>query len=238
MLKWYQIQSQHASGHDQADQGSRRHRMDRHNIKRLTGLSRPRVRVLTRLGCQILAFRPTVRHQSVALWGVIGGIVFAVSNFRQLGQWLIPTELMLCALALVVLFDARYFVIPDVLNGAIAGIGLLSVALLSPEVTPVRLVTAIGVYIAARLLNSAYATWRGRDGLGQGDAKFLAAAACWLPWYDLGSMLLVGAISSLISVAIMLMQGGNVHAQTAIPFGAHLAFGLCFTWLLGPLVMH
>ena len=78
---------------------------------------------------------------------------------------------------------------------------------------------------------------RGRDGLGEGDAKLLAAAGAWVTWMGLPEVMLVAALTGLAVALAGRLAGQKMEAQTAIPFGPCLAFATWIAWLYGPLIL-
>jgi leader peptidase (prepilin peptidase)/N-methyltransferase len=76
---------------------------------------------------------------------------------------------------------------------------------------------------------------RGREGLGQGDAKLLAAAGAWLGAVALPQVILVAALSALLVAAALRLSGRTMHAHSALPFGPFLALAIWALWLFGPL---
>lgn len=130
--------------------------------------------------------------------------------------------------------DRRTGLLPDMLTLPLVLAGLLA-ALLEP-VGPLWPDRAIGAAIGWLLLAGlafAYRRLRGRDGLGLGDAKLLAAGGAWLGWQALPWVVLVGAGAAL--VAVLVAARGQVSRHTAIAFGPWLALGIWVMRLLGPL---
>jgi len=76
---------------------------------------------------------------------------------------------------------------------------------------------------------------RGREGLGQGDAKLLAAAGAWLGAYALPQVILVAALAALLAAAALRLSGREIRALSALPFGPFLAVAIWALWLFGPL---
>jgi leader peptidase (prepilin peptidase)/N-methyltransferase len=72
---------------------------------------------------------------------------------------------------------------------------------------------------------------RGREGLGQGDAKLLAAAGAWLGWEALPVVVFIGAVLGLALVLLRRRPGQKLDAATALPFGAPLALATWVMWL-------
>ncbi|MEM8920468.1 MAG: A24 family peptidase, partial [Pseudomonadota bacterium] len=79
----------------------------------------------------------------------------------------------------------------------------------------------------------AYYKWRtGRDGLGQGDAKLVAAAGAWLGWMSLPYVMLAASLLGLIFAAIRWLMGRE-SLKKPIPFGPFIAAGFGGFWLFG-----
>lgn len=120
--------------------------------------------------------------------------------------------------------DWEHMVLPDALTLPLLPAGLAASLWLEPGLaTDHALAAAIG-YAALRLIAMLYRRFRGREGLGQGDAKLLAAIGAWtgletLPWVLLGA-----ALAGLAAALLMRLRGQEVQASTAIPFGPCLAF--------------
>ena len=77
-------------------------------------------------------------------------------------------------------------VLPDALTLPLLVSGLLLSWWLVPWTLADRAIGAIAGYIGFRALATLYRALRKREGLGQGDAKLLAASGAWLGWQALG----------------------------------------------------
>ena len=106
-----------------------------------------------------------------------------------LGWWLL-------ALALI---DLRAWRLPDVLTLPLIAAGLAAAALgLLPAVDLLHALAGAAVgYLALAGIGWAYRRLRGRDGLGLGDAKLLAAAGAWLGVESLPWLVLIAALLGL-----------------------------------------
>jgi leader peptidase (prepilin peptidase)/N-methyltransferase len=142
-----------------------------------------------------------------------------------LGWWLL-------ALAWI---DVRRLILPDVLTLPLIVAGLLAAAVLDPDSLAERALGAALGYLALRAVAWAYLRLRGREGLGQGDAKLLAAAGAWLGAVALPQIILVAALSALLVAAALRLSGRTMHAHSALPFGPFLALAIWALWLFGPL---
>ena len=133
--------------------------------------------------------------------------------------------------------DLRDFILADVLTLplVVAGLGLMAWQV--PEVALWHALGAAGGLALMVGVGFAYTALRGREGLGLGDAKLMAAAGAWTGLEGVGTVLLYGAVLSLGLVAAMRLSGRTFEADTPIPFGAGLAAGFWLTWLYGPLLV-
>jgi leader peptidase (prepilin peptidase) / N-methyltransferase len=131
--------------------------------------------------------------------------------------------------------DVRRWILPDVLTLPLIVAGLLAAAVLDPDSLADRALGAALGYLALRAVAWAYLRLRGREGLGQGDAKLLAAAGAWLGAVALPQVILVAALSALLVAAALRLSGRTMHAHSALPFGPFLALAIWALWLFGPL---
>jgi leader peptidase (prepilin peptidase)/N-methyltransferase len=140
-----------------------------------------------------------------------------------LGWWLL-------ALAWI---DIRRWVLPDVLTLPLVIAGLAAAAAFDRErLTERALGAAIG-YLSLRLVALIYRGLRGREGLGGGDAKLLAASGAWVGAAALPQLVLIAATSALAAAACLRLVGIRLGARSALPFGPFLAFATWLIWLFG-----
>ncbi len=127
--------------------------------------------------------------------------------------------------------DARTMLLPDVLTLPLLLAGLVVTAWFSPDdLADHALAAALGyllLFVTARV----YRGLRGRDGLGEGDAKLLGALGAWLGLGALPFVLVLAACSGLAAAGAGALAGKRVTAATAIPFGPFLAFAGWLLWL-------
>lgn len=127
---------------------------------------------------------------------------------------------VLLAAALV---DRRTLLLPDLLTLPLIAAGLAAAGFgLAPASPLGSLAGALSGLAGTALLAEAYRRLRGREGLGMGDAKLLAAAGAWLGPGALPLVLLIGAAAAL---AAALATGAHRRPQEPLPFGPWLALG-------------
>ncbi|MGF1641915.1 MAG: prepilin peptidase [Rhodospirillales bacterium] len=138
------------------------------------------------------------------------------------------------ALLALAVIDQRHRVLPDALTLPLLAAGLAVAWLLDPGAAidhAVGAATGFGVLIA---LARIYRRLRGRDGLGGGDAKLLAAAGAWVSWTGLAGVVLVASATALAVVLARTLLGRPVPGDEQIPFGPYLALATWLVWLYGP----
>jgi leader peptidase (prepilin peptidase) / N-methyltransferase len=92
-------------------------------------------------------------------------------------------------------------------------------------------VAAVLGYLAFAAIGLAYRRLRGREGLGGGDARLIAAAGAWcgleaLPWIVVAS-----ATLGLLAALGLALTGRKVTSRTWIPFGTCIALVFWLAWL-------
>lgn len=102
---------------------------------------------------------------------------------------------ILCAISIA---DFRRQIIPDALNLALAGIGLAYQ--MATDGLPVHILFAAATFAAAWAIRRGHFLMTGRIGLGLGDVKMLAAAACWISPLLLPVLLFIASASALLFV--------------------------------------
>ena len=108
------------------------------------------------------------------LWIELAAIAVASWAVLEPGDE-VPRLLASCVLGWMLLtaawIDAEHFVLPDVITLPTLLIGLVATWWLDPSAIADHAAASIIGYLAFRGIGIAYRRWRGRDGLGQGDAK-------------------------------------------------------------------
>lgn len=180
-------------------------------------------------GSAIAAFYPAVEVAAlaVALWSVAvtpGWIAWAGAGLG----W------TLLALAWI---DQRHFLLPDALTLPLAVAGLLVPWLIAPYLLQHHLIGMAAGYLAFAGIAWLYRRWRGRSGLGLGDAKLLGALGAWVAWPGLPTVVVYAALSGLVMVLVLAVCGQRIEPGRRLPFGPHLCLGGWLVWLYGPLLM-
>ncbi|HOY77342.1 MAG TPA: A24 family peptidase [Hyphomonadaceae bacterium] len=158
-----------------------------------------------------------------------------------IGVWLTPDArlvgaVLAFALAWAAAVDIDRFILPDLLTLGLVVLGLcLALASGIDAARPYILGTVLG-YGSLASLAWIYRRVRGRNGLGMGDAKLLAAAGAWLGWAALPFVILIASLTCLISIGLLAaiqMRSTPKQPMLAayIPFGPYLACAIFIVWL-------
>lgn len=176
--------------------------------------------VLQRGRCRACSARISGRYPIVELaasgLAVVAIMAFGVTLFAL---WVMVFLWTLLALAVI---DMETMLLPDHLTLGLLWVGLW-VALTEGR-TPLdaAVMGAMAGYVSLAAVAWGYARLTGREGMGLGDAKLLAALGAWLGWMVLPFLVLLASMMALL-VGGVVMWMGRADRHTALPFGHFLA---------------
>jgi leader peptidase (prepilin peptidase)/N-methyltransferase len=131
--------------------------------------------------------------------------------------------------------DLRSWLLPDALTLPLIIAGLAAAFLFNPDQLTGRALGAALGYSSLVAIAAAYRALRGREGLGGGDAKLLAASGAWLGAAALPQVILLAALSALAAAVGLRLAGIRLGIHSALPFGPFLALATWVLWLLSPI---
>lgn len=176
-------------------------------------------------GDRVGGFYPAVELAALSI------AVAAVMTGARQGAWLD------CLLGwwLLVLgwIDLRSWLLPDILTLPLIVAGLAATAIFDPDQLTDRALGAALGYLSLAALAALYRALRGREGLGGGDAKLLAASGAWLGAAALPQVILGAALTALAAAGCLRLGGIRLGLHSALPFGPFLALATWISWLLG-----
>lgn len=152
--------------------------------------------------------------------------------------WLWTTCILGWTLVILSWIDAQHFRLPDALTFPLLITGLATQALLAPERLPESLAGALLGYASFKAIAAGYRALRGREGLGAGDAKLMAAAGAWLGWSALPDVALLAALLGILAIVLGRISGHATDRTAAIPFGPFLSAAIWWTYIYGPMLLH
>jgi leader peptidase (prepilin peptidase) / N-methyltransferase len=149
-------------------------------------------------------------------------------------QALIVTVLFGWVLLALAVMDMRSMILADVLTLPLVPAGLAVCLWLEPDAIWAHVAGAVAGATVFLALSWAYFRLRGREGLGLGDVKLMAAAGAWVAVDGLGTVILWAVMVNALMLAPEALRGRPMSATTQVPLGTGLATGLWLTWLYGP----
>jgi len=140
-----------------------------------------------------------------------------------------------CALGWTLLtlswIDWTDLLLPDVLTLPLLLAGLVLTLAQQPEALTDHCAAAALGYLSFQGIAFAYRRLRGRDGLGGGDAKLIAATGAWCGLTALPFVVLASALLGLLAALGLALAGRPMTSRTQIPFGPCIALAFWLAWL-------
>ena len=161
-----------------------------------------------------------------------GAMCFAVSYLLPLSYFTVAAVLFTLVLIALTFIDIDTMLLPDQITLPLvwAGIYLALVGW-----SPVSLIdSVIGAMAGYLILWSIYWVFKlltGKEGMGYGDFKLLAAIGAWLGWQQLPLVVLLSSVVGAI-IGIAMLSAQKKGFDKAIPFGPYLAIAgwICLLW--------
>jgi len=144
-----------------------------------------------------------------------------------------------CVLVSISMIDFDHQIIPDSIVLPMIWVGL-AMSLFHPMVGAETLfispqdsiVGAIAGYLSLWSVYQLFKMVTGKEGMGYGDFKLLAALGAWLGWQALPVLIMMSAVvGAVIGIAMIVFRGRD--RQLPIPFGPYLAAAGWITMLYG-----
>ncbi|MFO8004125.1 prepilin peptidase [Thioalkalivibrio sp.] len=118
--------------------------------------------------------------------------------------------------------DARTTLLPDQLTLPLLWLGLAANAFGLFTDLESAVIGAMAGYLSLWLVYHGFRLLTGKEGMGYGDFKLLAAIGAWLGWQILPVVLLLASlVGAIVGIALILLRGRDRNIP--IPFGPYLA---------------
>jgi len=149
--------------------------------------------------------------------GVLSVAVVALFGVSWEAGFILAACLTLLALAVI---DFRTQLLPDIITLPLLWAGLLYQLLFQPLMLPSAVIGAMAGYLVLWGFYWAFKLITGKDGMGYGDFKLLAALGAWLGWSFLPLMLVLSAgFGAIVGLAL---QANPKRRGMPMPFGPFL----------------
>lgn len=181
--------------------------------------------------CTACGTRIPLRYPAVE---ALTGLLFAAIAWRFGPQ---TATLMWCAVAAVLVtlsaIDWDTTLLPDDLTQPLLWAGLVAATVgwsgLRPEAA---LTGAVAGYLALWSVYWLFKLATGKEGMGHGDFKLLAALGAWLGWQALLPIVLMASVLGAL-VGLVMKLNGHLREGRFVPFGPFLAGGGLVVLLAG-----
>lgn len=177
-------------------------------------------------GCNAsISIRYPIIELITALLGIIAFIHFGLS-------WTTAYAIAFTwSLLVLTMIDIDHQLLPDNITLPLLWAGLLINTQSTFTSLPSAVIGATAGYLSLWSVFWLFKLVTGKEGMGYGDFKLLAALGAWMGWQDLPMIILLSSVvGAVIGVAGILIQGRDKN--TPIPFGPYLAIAgwIAFMW--------
>lgn len=187
--------------------------------------------------CRSCRHRISLRYPMIELSVLLAGVLTAALIGVGI-DWLFILALFSLLLALTAI-DMERQLLPDCLTLSLLWVGLLWHGLAHPQFLPAAVMGVIAGYLSLWMLYWGFRLFTGREGLGYGDFKLLAALGAWTGFETLPHILLLGSFCSLAWLALQRVMVGRSWSHP-MPFGPGLGLAgaamVVYLWMITPLV--
>lgn len=170
--------------------------------------------------CRHCSGRISLRYPAIELaTGLLSVLVAASFGFSWLTLALLVFTWCLITLTMI---DIDRQLLPDDLTLPLLWLGILvnSMGWLTDLESAVF--GAVGGYLTLWCVYWGFKLLTGKEGMGYGDFKLLAALGAWLGWQALPQIILLSSlVGALVGISMMLLRGQG--RDVPIPFGPYLA---------------
>ncbi len=154
-----------------------------------------------------------------ALTAVLSLIVAWRLGFTMSAGWALLLTWCLIALSFI---DLDHQILPDNITLPVLWLGLLANIFATFTDLQSAVVGAIAGYVSLWLVFHAFKLLTGKEGMGFGDFKLLAAFGAWLGWQSLPLIILLSAFTGAV-IGILLIALRGRDRDLPMPFGPYLS---------------
>lgn len=135
------------------------------------------------------------------------------------------------SLIALTMIDFDTYLLPDDITLPLLWMGLIVNSFNSFTDLPSALWGAIAGYLSLWSVYKLFKLLTGKEGMGYGDFKLLAALGAWMGWQMLPQIILLSSlVGAVIGISLIIIRGRDKNIP--IPFGPYLAIAgwIAFVW--------
>ena len=165
-----------------------------------------------------------------------GLMTLALAWHFPLSLALLGAALFTWALIALTMIDFDHQLLPDDITLPLLWLGLLLNLMNTYPTLTDAVIGAMAGYLILWLVYQAFRLLTGKEGMGYGDFKLLAALGAWLGWQALPLVILLSSVvGAVIGIALMVIKRRG--KDVPIPFGPYLAVAGWIAFLWGDAIM-
>ncbi|MDH2294854.1 A24 family peptidase [Cobetia sp. 1AS1] len=165
--------------------------------------------------------------------GVLGACIALIYGLEAQSLWIFGACLTLLVLSVI---DFRTQLLPDAITLPLLWAGLAYQLLFQPLMLPSAVIGAMAGYLVLWSFYWLFKLVTGKEGMGYGDFKLLAALGAWLGWQWLPLLLILSAgLGAVLGILLQLLVPRLRGAP--MPFGPYLAVAGWIALLFGTPLM-
>lgn len=163
----------------------------------------------------------------------VTGLLFALCAWQFGPSWTAVAAMVLCTtLVTLTAIDLDTQLLPDNLTLPLVWLGLIVNLFALFARLPDAVIGAVAGYLVLWSVYWLFKLLTGREGMGYGDFKLLAALGAWFGWQALPMILLISSVAgAVIGIGLIVFRRGG--RGTAIAFGPYLAIAGLATLFAG-----
>ena len=167
---------------------------------------------------------------------VTGLMTLALGWFFDLSPALFGAALLTWSLIALTMIDIDHQLLPDDITLPLMWLGLLFNLTTTYTPLPDAVIGAMAGYLILWSIYWVFKLLTGKEGMGYGDFKLLAALGAWLGWQALPLIILLSSlVGAVIGIGLMIVKRRG--KEIPIPFGPYLAMAGWIALLWGDVIM-
>ena len=184
--------------------------------------------------CSNCAVKISPRYPLLEL--VTGLMTMALAWHFDLSLALLGAALLTWSLISLTMIDVDHQLLPDDITLPLLWLGLLLNLNGAYVSLPEAVIGAMAGYLSLWSIYWVFKLLTGKEGMGYGDFKLLAALGAWLGWQALPMIILLSSlVGAVCGITLMALKGRG--KEVPIPFGPYLAMAGWIALLWGDAIM-
>jgi len=185
--------------------------------------------VFLRGKCSSCAAGISIRYPIIEL--VTGLLSVAVIYYVGINWSGLAALVFTWSLIALTMIDVDTYLLPDDITLPLLWLGLIANSFGAFTDLPSALWGAVAGYLALWCVYKLFKLLTGKEGMGYGDFKLLAALGAWMGWQMLPQIILLSSlVGAVIGISMIVIRGRDKNIP--IPFGPYLAIAgwIAFIW--------